>query len=193
MLNHFDNNTLAARYLKNRGIDLSGKFPASLRYHPSCRVTGVPGITHLPALLARFDDAAGNFSTVHRIYLQEPGRKADIDRPKRICSSPAKGGAIKLFAATEQLGIAEGIENALACYLDTGIPTWASYSACLMPFVVIPPGVTEVVIFGDNDKSGAGQKAANQLQSRLVDQGFSVKTLIPPVAGRDWLDIYSQQ
>ena len=178
---------LSVRYLRNRGIPLN-ELPEVLRFAPACKISGVDR-EHQPALLARFDDSEGKFSTVHRTYIQEPGRKADIDRPKRIASSPARGGAIRLIKPTDRLGIAEGIETALACYLDTGIPTWATYSATLMPLLVVPPGIKEVIIFGDNDLSGAGQKAADQLQARLLSQGILVKTLIPPVEGRDWLDI----
>lgn len=179
---------LAARYLKNRGVTLD-VYPSALRFLDACKVSNVDFTTHLPALLARFDDPNGNISTVHRIYLEEPGTKASIISPKRIASSPAKGGAIRLADASDKLGIAEGIENALACMFATGIPTWATYSCGLMPFVVVPPTVREVVIFGDHDSSGAGQKAAARLEYRLLSEGFTVKRPIPPIVGRDWLDI----
>lgn len=181
---------LAVRYLRARGIFLKKEFPKSLRFSPSCKLTTDGGSTFLPALLARFDDQEGNLSTVHRIYLEEPGRKAAIVSPKRIASSPSLGGAIRLAEPTaNRIGIAEGIETGLACMLDVGIPVWVTYSSSLMPHVVVPTTVKEVIIFGDNDNSGAGQKAADKLQRRLLGEGFSVKTLIPPVAGRDWLDI----
>ncbi|MBX9689224.1 MAG: toprim domain-containing protein [Candidatus Obscuribacterales bacterium] len=179
---------LAARYFQARGITLE-RFPDSLRFAPTCKITGEANLISLPAVLARFDDRDGRLSTVHRIYLQEPGRKADVDRPKRICSSPAKGGAIRLFEPAKVIGIAEGIETALACFVDTGIPTWATYSSSLMPFVTLPERIESVVIFGDNDLSGAGQKAATQLQTRLLKEGKSVQMLIPPEQGRDWLDV----
>lgn len=183
---------LASRYLLNRGLELT-QFPKALRFKEKCRVTGEKEHSHLPALIARFDDEKGHFSTVHRIYLQEPGIKAQIQKPKRIASSPSPGGAIRLFPAGKELGIAEGIETALACSLATGIPVWAAYSSSLMPQVKVPNEVTTVTIFSDKDRSGAGQEAAFRLRENLLKRGLQVKTLIPPGDyGRDWLDVFNE-
>lgn len=178
--------SLAVRYLENRGVYLT-EYPTALRFSMSC--WNSERATCLPALLGRFDDPTGNLSTVHRTYLEEPGKKAALKSPKKLASSVAKGGAIRLGLPSEQLGIAEGIETALGCMYATSIPVWASYSSATLSQVVVPSSVKEVIIFSDNDRSGAGQRSAALLSSRLLNEGFSVKKLIPPEEGRDWLDI----
>jgi putative DNA primase/helicase len=51
-----------------------------------------------------------------------------------------------------------------------------------------PAGVRRLVIFGDNDASFAGQKAAYALAHRLHRE-LPVDVRIPPDAGTDWLDV----
>ena len=177
---------LPVRYLARRGVDLRGVYPASLRFSPACKITQSE-YEFLPALLARFSTPTDTLSTVHRIYLQEPGVKAAVANPKRICSSPAIGGAIRLGEPGETLGIAEGAETALACAIGAEIPVWACYSAGMMQHVLIPPSVAEVVIFADNDR--AGIDAAHKLAARLLDENRAIKLLVPPRQGQDWLDV----
>ena len=72
------------------------------------------------------------------------------------------GGAIRLFQPVDGvLGIAEGIETALAAHCLTGLPVWATCTADALARVVIPQAVQKVVIFADNDHSGTGKRGCS--------------------------------
>jgi hypothetical protein len=42
-----------------------------------------------------------------------------------------RGGAVRLFQPTDRLGIAEGIETAIATHELFGLPTWATISSTI--------------------------------------------------------------
>jgi putative DNA primase/helicase len=186
-------------YLTNtRGIKLVA-IPTALRYHPALEYYGESGepVGTYPAMVAVVEAPDGSAATLHRTYLSPDGHKAAVPQAKKLMSpataGATKGGAIKLFEPDKRLGVAEGIETALACYVDTKIPTWSTVSAPLMPSLVVPQNVDEIIIFADNDQNATGQKAAKKLAKRLLDEGKRVKLLIPPVAGTDWLDVVTAQ
>ena len=157
---------LVSQYLNNRGISIRSN---KLRFHKSLFE---PETHHrYPAMLATFLDKDGTALTIHRTYLTQTGEKAEIEKPKKILPSLKKmsGGAVRLFDPDEQgmIGIAEGIETALACTELFEIPTWAATTAGLMEQFQVPKEVKSVVIYGDNDLSYTGQKAAYTLANRL--------------------------
>lgn len=183
-------------YLASRGLE-SEVYPEALRFHPACRLpSGVREINpelpeRLPALIAKFESQAGELVAVHRIYLTPDGKKAPFSNPKRILAAKPgclAGGAIKLCQPNDQLAIAEGVETALS--ISGTLPVWATYSASIMPSVVIPVSVKELVICADNDHHGKGQEAANKLAQRVLSErrDIEVKILIPSKPGTDWLD-----
>ncbi len=111
-----------------------------------------------------------------------------------------RGGAIRLGEPTGSiLGVAEGIETALACWKATGIPTWSTLNRVLMEQFVPPAGVEQIVIFADKDRSGAGQLSAAKLAQRLLTSGRDVVVIQPrpPIpddaAGIDWNDVLCTQ
>ncbi|HEY9869843.1 MAG TPA: toprim domain-containing protein [Candidatus Obscuribacterales bacterium] len=143
-------------------------------------------------MLARVVSATGELVALHRTYLTWEGQKAPVPKVKKftkaVFDGATTGGAIRLFEADRVLGVAEGIETALACHLATGLPVWAAGNRVLLEKVVVPSTVREVVVFGDNDVSGDGQRSAQKLARRLAAEGKRVKVLIPDVAGTDWAD-----
>jgi len=179
----------AERYLKGRG--LPGPYPTALRYCPSARVSEHPTKSVLPAMLALVSDAAGNPINVHRTYL-EHGGKARMDAPRKMMSGTVpEGSAIRLSPHTGRLGVAEGIETALSVTTRLKIPCWSLIDAGKMERWVIPPDVTELHIFGDNDTNYVGQAAAYVLarRARALKGGPSLVTVhIPNTAGTDWAD-----
>lgn len=144
-----------------------------------------------PAMVAAVTSETGELIGVHRTFLLPNGEKAPVDCPKKLMRSlvPLRGASIKLFPANKELGIAEGIETALAAFSCTGIPVWSSVSASLMKTVIVPSSVKTVFIFADNDENGVGQEAATSLAERLGREGRQVKLLLPPHAGADWADV----
>jgi hypothetical protein len=106
------------------------------------------------------------------------------------------GGAIRLFPSSPVLGLAEGIETALAVHLRTGMPVWSAVSAGLLARLEPPTGTTLVVVWADRDRSGTGETAALSLRERLLRQGISVAVHMPPgpipagAKGIDWADVW---
>lgn len=197
-------------YLKKRGIELSA-IPEALRFHPKLpyfvegannhkRCIGSP-----PAMLATVSDSKGMPVTLHRTYLDKHGNKSPVPKPKMLMAPSVEGtvigGAIRLFEAQKVLGLAEGIETALAVFIATGMPIWACISTSLLKQVVVPSNVELVVIWADldkvNKKTGKrpGEEAATVLKNRLEAEGRKVQILIPPGdvgpddKGIDWLDV----
>jgi putative DNA primase/helicase len=177
-------------YLRNRGVD-QGIYPRVLRFHKACRYA--EGVTY-PAMIAAVQDADGKGVSLHRSFILD-GYKAPVDTPRMLMpGSIPPGSAVRLAEIGDgtTIGIAEGIETALAASDRFSVPTWAALTAGLLADWEPPSGVTEVVIFGDNDHSFTGQAAAYQLAKRLKSmkgRSLSVSVHIPPEAGTDWNDL----
>jgi hypothetical protein len=151
-----------------------------------------------PVMLGAVTSPEGALVALHRTYISDSGHKAHVPCPKKLSrtSGLMAGASIKLWETTvisgkRSLGVAEGIETALACYLASGIPTWSCVSASGIRSFQWPKGLESLVIFADNDLSGVGQSAARDLAGRAAAAGLECRVLIPEVVGTDWLDVYS--
>jgi putative DNA primase/helicase len=177
------------QYLNRRlGLEI---VPADLRLHPALPYTNEEGNTlgRFPAMVARIRYPDGAGASIHRTYLTSDGHKAAVPEPKKIMAGkPLKTGAVRLGAAGMTLGIAEGIETALAASQRFGVPVWAATNAVLLESWVPPEGVSRVLIAGDNDASFTGQAAAFSLARRLVRDGLAVEVHVPGQMGKDWAD-----
>lgn len=196
---------LVRDYLAKRGIDALPT-PHDLRAHPALFYKGEDGEAngHYPGMLALVRDPADKIVGMHRTFLDGQGGKAPVRKAKKEMPRPSdlqtRGGAIRLGAPTGSiLGVAEGIETALACWKATGIPTWSTLNRVLMEQFVPPAGVEQIVIFADKDRSGAGQLSAAKLAQRLLTSGRDVVVIQPrpPIpddaAGIDWNDVLCTQ
>jgi putative DNA primase/helicase len=176
-------------YLNRRlGLEV---VPADLRSHPGLRYTDGDGkdLGRFPAMLAKIRYPDGRPASIHRTYLTAAGEKAPVAQAKKIMAGRALNtGAVRLGPAARHLGIAEGIETALAASQRFGVPVWAATNATLLECWLPPAGVREVLIAGDNDSSYTGQSAAFALARRLVRGGLTVEIQIPSVVGTDWAD-----
>lgn len=181
---------------ETRGIRLETvpnclRFVPALEYNEQDPNGGWTKSVH-PAMLDLMTDLAGNIVGIQRHYLTNDGRKADVATQKKMMPSPYrganKGASVKLAEPSNVLGVAEGVETALVCWVGTGIPTWAATSAPLLSEIDVPLSVEEVVIFADNDASGTGHEVARRLANRLIIEGKAVKIVMPPEQGTDWAD-----
>jgi putative DNA primase/helicase len=171
-----------SKYLKARGLILP---ESSIRCHESLlyREEGIDKT--FPAMLGLISQSDGTAASIHRTYILN-GEKAPVDSPKKLMAGmPVKGAAIRLFRAGPCVGIAEGIETAIACFMRFAIPTWSAVSAIGMESWQPPKGIEKVVIFGDNDASFTGQASAYALAKRLRSD-FKVEVRIPQTG--DWAD-----
>lgn len=186
-------NCLGSQYLKNRGLNV---IPKTLRFTTRCYEPQTRSA--MPAILATFTDPEGEAITLQRIYLKAGGYKADIEVCKRTMTpkKPMSGGAVRLFEPSDKgtfIGIAEGIETALAVHQLFDIPVWATLSSNLMAKWEPPMGIMNVVIYGDADKNYTGQKAAYTLANKLAIKGLNVSVEIPEVLGDDFLDVLNRR
>ena len=178
--------------------------PTALGFHPGLEywqdrhLVGV-----FPAMVARVQRLAENTVTLHRTYLSPDGTKANVSEPKKIMTpiyqGATMGGAIRLYQAGDILGVAEGIENALAVRLATGMPVWATGTAGGMESLLLPTEIRTVHVWADLDRSGTGQRAAESLAQRMTLEGRTVRIHTPQGAildgskGIDWLDVWNAE
>jgi putative DNA primase/helicase len=157
-----------------------------VRFHPA--LIHSDGGKH-PAMLALMRYPDGTPASIHRTYLTEGGNKAAVSEVKKIMAGkPVKTASVRLKRAGICLGIAEGIETALAASIRFGVPFWAATNAVLLDHWVPPEGVKRILIAGDNDESYTGQAAAFSLARRLDRDGYEVEVSIPAETGKDWAD-----
>lgn len=185
---------IVALYLEHRGLMVP--HTDALRFHPALDYWHEDGhMTRHPAMLAAVTDASGNLVAVHRTYLDADGCKASVPTAKKLTrtTGPMAGASIKLGAPALRpdgrlgLGVAEGIETALAASLLAGIPVWPCVSAHGLEAFDPPPGVHHLYVMGDRDDSGTGQKAAAILAHRAAAAGLVARVLLPDAVG-DWND-----
>lgn len=175
------------RWLEARRVGMQN-YPRSLRCGMRVRHSGPP-VTWHPAMLAMVSDSAGRPANVHRTYLSESGSKAAVSKVRMFCAGPVPpGGAVRLAHPEQVLGIAEGIETALAAGKLSGIPTWAALSDWGLEKFEPPAGIQRLTIFADHDEHGAGQRAAYALAARLSGR-IDLEVRIPDRAGADWNDV----
>lgn len=134
----------------------------------------------------------GRFLTYHVTYL-EGGSKASVPTPRKLLPGATSGGSVPLYPAAKTLGIAEGIETAIAAKTLHGVPTWAALNTALLQNWKPPQGVEEVWIFADHDTNLAGHAAAYQLAHKLICQKFTVHLRFPEEPDTDWNDVLLQQ
>lgn len=122
---------------------------------------------------------------IHRTFLLDDGSAKAPPGKKML--GPVAGGSVRLFpmSADGRLGIAEGIETALAAHGIFGLPVWAALSADGVRRWQWPEGMTHVTIFAD--AGDAGRQAAATLADRLNDSGIANR-IVSPLHGDDFND-----
>jgi putative DNA primase/helicase len=170
-------------YLASRGLKLPSNAP--LRFHPACARQD----ERLPAMIALMTDpVTGAPGGVHRTFLAADGRGKAAGQAKMMLGA---GGIIRLVPdedVTSGLGLAEGIETALAVMQGAGwSPVWAAGSAGGISKFPVLLGIETLTIFADADESGVGIKAARSCAAAWAAAGKEVTVHRPPYG--DWADV----
>jgi putative DNA primase/helicase len=175
--------TPAEHYLKKRGLELPIEASEMLRFHPHL----YHGDQSSPGLIALFRDLATDEPCgIHRTFLAP-----DCSRYDRKMLGRVGGAAIKLSPDSEVttgLGIAEGIETALAVMSTGWRPLWALGSAGAIRRLPVPRGLEALTIFADHDDAGVGEAAAEACAERWAQAGVEVTIATPAVPGQDFND-----
>jgi len=171
---------IALEYLKRRGVfDVRSR---EMRAVP--RLLHYPSGTFFPAIISAIRNPLGSLIGVHRIFLSgNTYDKAEVT-PNKMILGNCKGGAVMLTPRgdSEILGLAEGIETAMAAHiLNPDIPVWSVLSTAGLTSFEPVKGVNQYKIFADNDKPGID--AANKLKNKLAKVGCSVTIVIPSTDG----------
>jgi putative DNA primase/helicase len=190
------------QYFEFRGLCVMP--PDTLRLHPSLEYwNNGKSYGKFPCMVAMIT-RGGELVGIHRTFLDSDGPgKAPVLKSKRSnkCVDTISGGAIQLYAPelNQPLALAEGIESALAVHEITGLPAWSCINSTMLGKAQLPDSINCIIIGADKDRSRAGQKSADNLARRLVDEGREVKISLPPMsipAGSksvDWLDYHVQE
>jgi putative DNA primase/helicase len=175
---------IVTAYLKRRGLAVTSPV---LQGHWRCPYYDDDHkfIGTFPAVIAPIIGPDGSLQSVQRIYC------AELDPRKKILPAvdTISGAAVRLFEPGDELGIAEGIENALAAHQLFGLPVWAALFEGNLKKFEPPADICGLHVFGDNDPHYVGQEAAFALARRLTRDGFPVEVHLPPDVDTDWLDV----
>lgn len=175
--------TPAQSYLEARGIRAVSR---ALRFHPRTPLGPKGNTQYLPALIAAVTMDHG-LVAIHRTFLNlvRPA-VVPFNNPKRALGSLASG-AVRLFEPVDgRLGLAEGIESAIAAKALTQIPCWASLGNERFGLVSIPESVSELHLFVDHD--AGGDIAEERARSAYACENRTIVTRRPRGHGKDWND-----
>ncbi len=166
--------TPGERYFRQaRGI--AGKLPECLRYAPRLKH---PSGYEAPAIVARICSGLGEFSAIQRIFIEPDGSRSKLE-PRKMGLGPMLDGAVNLGSPDEILGIAEGIETALAARDMFRITTWACLGATRLGRVTVPDRVEQVWIFADN--GDVGRREA--YRAARIYEGRGLTVIVRPPDG----------
>ena len=193
---------------KPREEHWSMRFAREAKPSPRCRYLERRGLQAVPGLLFHrampyFDEGheVGRFPAMlapmtrqgrlvgHHVTYLSRGAKADVPAPRKVLApGSVQGACVELGPASERMGVAEGVETALAASSLFGGPVWACLNTSLLKQWEPPAGVCHVTIYADHDANFAGHAAAYGLAHRLAKMGVECLVHMPPEIG-DWNDV----
>ena len=176
--------TLAEEYLRARG--LSPPFPRALRFNPATVLGSGADKRIMPAMIAAVENDLG-LVAIQRTFLDaDDVLRKPISKPK-VALGLLGTAAIRLAPASDELGLAEGIEDALSAMQWFGTPTWALGGVERLAFVAIPETVRRVIVYGDRGR--AAERLLEKARDHLGANGREVLCRVPEHQD-DWNDAW---
>ena len=173
--------TIGEDYLNARG--LSGPFPRVLRFNPTTVLGSGKTKRIMPAKIAAFENDLG-IVAVQRTFLDPLDLlHKPIAKPK-VSLGLLGTSAIRLAPATDELGLAEGIEDALTVMEWFGTPTWALGGVERLALVDIPERVRRVIVY--SDRGPAAERLLHKAREHLTASGRELINRPPPGQHGDW-------
>src|SRR3546814_5555584 len=102
---------------------------------------------------------------------------------KLMLGRPGQGAWQGGGRAASCLALAEGFETARAFTLIQGAPCWASLGARRLDQILLPQGLTSLILAVDNDAEG--ELAAARAALRYARPGLEI-TWMAPLGVKDW-------
>jgi hypothetical protein len=140
----------------------------------------------MPALIAAVESDLG-IVAVQRTFLHPTNvLQKPIPKPKAALGLLGVA-AIRLAPATDELGLAEGVEDALSAMAWFGTPTWALGGVERLAFVAIPEKVRRVIVYGDRGR--AAERLLEKAREHLTANGRELVSRVPENQD-DWNDAW---
>lgn len=175
--------TPAEDYLNARALTT---LAAKLRYNARTVLGKGPSRRILPAMIAAVENDLGVVA-VQRTFLDlQVITRKPLPSPK-VALGLLGGAAIRLAPATDELGLAEGIEDALSAMQWFGTPTWALGGIERLALVDIPTQVRRVIVYGDRGKPA--EAGLERARDHLVANGRVLEVRLPERYD-DWNDAW---
>lgn len=194
----------ARAYFKYRWIHNAASAASDIRFHPCLNYKDKQGklLGRFGAVLILVRNNNGEPVSIHRTFITQGGLKVNLDgphKPRKLTppvNKSSKGRHVRLFMHKNgYLGVAEGLESALAVREAKQFPVWPGLSNTMLQSFVPPKGVHTILNFVDKDRNKTGEKTAIILRANLIQEGIRVFDLLPPTPilssdekGVDWAD-----
>lgn len=188
---------VVVRYLRGRGLrdveQLAPVLRCAMLKHPDT------GDALHPVMIARCDGPGGKFAGVHRTFLAKRadgsvGKLQGVENAK-LTLGDLTAAAVRLHPVGSRLGVAEGIETAIAVWNLSGVETWATINTSNMKAAQLPFEVGELIVFADRDKphpkcpEGWGLRAARALCERVKAEAVRCDIRLPITPHGDYADV----
>lgn len=174
----------AADYLAARG--LPPPYPRCLRYNPRTIVGAGERRRFFPAMVAAVENDLGVVAVQRTCLDLADILHKPLPKPK-IALGFLGDAAVRLAPAGEELGLAEGIEDALSAMAWFGTPTWALGGVERLGFVGIPERVKRIIVYGDRGAAAAAM--LKKARPHLTANGRELVLRLPE-RHADWNDAW---